>query len=210
MGNREPFADGEWYHCFSRGIDRRTVYSSVSDFHRFTELLYLCNSNQSVRRDDMPKVVHEDVFQLPKASPLVSIGAFVLMPNHFHIVLTQTNEMGISRFMQKLMTGYTMYYNIRYKRSGSLFTRPFRSVHIGDDRYLQYVVDYVHLNPVEYSRGNPERLVTDAMHYRHSSFGLHMKIRRTELPILGPEIFEVYQKKSPKLMLESVEVYRTP
>lgn len=210
MGNRIPFAEGEWYHCYSRGIDKRVVFSRPSDYARFTELLYLANDTCPVRRDDRVGTAYEAVFQGAKAQNLVSVGAYTLMPNHFHIVLMQVHTNGISKFMQKLITGYSMYYNIKYKRSGGLFTRPFRSRHIEDDRYFQYVIDYVHLNPIEHLNGSPTELVRKAREYTYSSFGLYSGARNTESPVLGKEVSDVYTVKSPKIMLESLELYQSP
>lgn len=71
------------------------------------------------------------------------------MPNHIHLILRERVAGGISRFMLKVMTGYSMYFNTRFKRSGPLFTRPFRSKHIDSDDYLQWVFAYILLNPLD-------------------------------------------------------------
>ncbi len=209
MGNRVPFAEGEWYHCYSRGIDKRTVFGRPADYRRFTELLYLANDTGPVRRDDRPGLTYEKVFTEERQSPIVSVGAYALLTNHFHLVLFEEKAGGISRFMQKLVTGYSMYFNIRYKRSGGLFTRPFRSRHIDSDTYLQYAVDYVHLNPIEHLPQSPAQLLRSAEVYPYSSCGLFNGERRLELSILGKEIKHVYEEKPPRRMLESIEVYRS-
>lgn len=146
--NRVPFAIDEWYHCFSRGVDKRRTFQNLSDYQRFLQLLYLANSDTAVHRSDL-KLKHKDIFTISRGRKLVSIVAFCLMPNHFHLVLREETEGGISRFMQKLGTAYTMYFNIRNERVGNLFVKPFRSKHIADDEYLNHVVQYIHLNPLE-------------------------------------------------------------
>jgi putative transposase len=70
------------------------------------------------------------------------------MPNHFHLILQEHTEGGISKFMNKLLTAYSMYFNIKYERSGPLFTRPFRSEHINNESQYLYIFSYVHLNPL--------------------------------------------------------------
>jgi putative transposase len=80
---------------------------------------------------------------------LVSVLAYSLMPNHFHLVLEQLVEDGISSFMRKLSTGYSMYFNTRYEHSGVLFQGRFKSSHIDSESYFRYIFSYVHLNPVE-------------------------------------------------------------
>jgi len=67
----------------------------------------------------------------------------------FHLIITQTENGSISKFMQKLATGYAMYYNQKYKRSGSLFEGKFKSEHVNSGRYLKYLFSYIHLNPIK-------------------------------------------------------------
>ena len=149
MGYRRvPFQSDEWFHCYNRGIDRRTVFESENDSNRFLKLLYLANSRENVRLDDLSDDI-DTIVGRPRADSLVSIGAYCLMPNHYHLLLKEISGSGISRFMQKLGTAYTMYFNIRHGRTGNLFIKPFRSRHVGEDRYFQRVVNYIHLNPAE-------------------------------------------------------------
>lgn len=108
------FAVGEWYHCYSRGVDKRIVYEDERDYLRFLEQLYLANSGVPLRRDDIGTRDFEEILQIPRKEPLVAIGAFCLMPNHFHLVLKEIVEDGITTFMQKLGTAYAMYFNARY------------------------------------------------------------------------------------------------
>ncbi|MDA3792322.1 MAG: transposase, partial [Elusimicrobia bacterium] len=78
----------------------------------------------------------------------VEIVAFALMPNHYHIILKQIADNGISKYMHKLGTGYTMYFNKKNKRSGSLFEGRFKAKAITNDEYLVHLSRYIHLNPV--------------------------------------------------------------
>ena len=71
------------------------------------------------------------------------------MPNHFHLLIYEHSEGGISKFMQKLTTAYTMYFNKKNDRSGALFQGKFKATHVDEDRYLQYLLSYIHLNPVK-------------------------------------------------------------
>ncbi len=113
-------------------------------------LLYLANSTQDTRISNVLRTTkYTDVFKLDRSEPLVAIGAFCLMPHHFHILATPLVENGISKFMLKLQTGYSMYFNTKNERSGSLFQGPFRSIHVDNDRYLQYLYSYIHLNPAK-------------------------------------------------------------
>ena len=143
MTNRSiPFTVGEYYHCFNRGVDKRDIFLDAEDFHYFQTALELFNQLPS--RGDMVhyKCRHRDRHE----DPLVSIVAYSLLPNHFHILLRQEVDGGITKFMRKLGTGYTMYFNKKYNRSGSLFQGQFKSVHISDDIQLRHLFAYVSNN----------------------------------------------------------------
>ena len=80
---------------------------------------------------------------------LVDICSYCLMPNHFHLLIKELEEGGISKFIQKLTTAYTMYFNRKNDRTGSLFQGKFKATHVDDDPYLSYLISYIHLNPVK-------------------------------------------------------------
>ncbi len=92
---------------------------------------------------------NESPYDFERGDLLVNLGAYCLMPNHFHILITQTNTGDISKFMQKLSTAYVMYYNKKYKRTGSLFEGKFKAEHLDSDPYLKYIFSYIHLNPIK-------------------------------------------------------------
>lgn len=144
-----PFSVDEWYHCYNRGVDRRIVFEDSRDYRRFLEALYLSNAEETDARGTFQHLSHKEIMDLPRSSPIVSIGAYCLMPNHFHLLIKEIASNGISRFMHRLGTSYTMYFNIKKERTGNLFGKPFKAKHIADDNYLARIVQYIHLNPVE-------------------------------------------------------------
>ena len=146
---RTPFAVGEWYHCYTRGIDKRTVFESEDDANRFQQLLYLANDSRPVLRSNFSHKKHREVFTVTKNAQIVRVGAYALMRNHYHLLLQEVVDGGISKFMQKLGTGYSMYFNERHGRIGNVFVKPFRSKHIDTDAYLRKVTQYIHLNAAE-------------------------------------------------------------
>jgi len=179
MGSRQTvFSPGEWYHCYTRTIEKRIAFETDGDYERFLQTLYLCNSERPMRRDDLPRMAREDIYAYPRGEPLVSIGSYCIMPTHFHLLLHEIRDNGISRFMQKVGTAYTMYFNIRQQRIGGLFVKPFRAKHIDEDPYLRRVVQYIHLNPAElfepaWKRGvvrNMRKLESALRQYRYSSW----------------------------------------
>jgi putative transposase len=153
MTRKTTLASGEYYHVYNRGVEKRIIFSSKSDYQRFLSLLYLCNSIDSVHIYDHFKysrgLTSGELLSLPRTNELVDICAYCLMPNHFHLLIKEKEEGGISKFMQKIMTGYTMYFNKIHDRSGSLFQGTFKAEHAKDDNYLKYLISYIHLNPIK-------------------------------------------------------------
>lgn len=143
------FSVDEYYHIYNRGNDKRRIFLDAGDFLRFLALLYISNNTRTIHLSDYPGASLSDILLLPRGDTLVDIGAYCLMTNHFHLLLREKSENGISTFMQKL-GGYTMYFNKKHQRSGSLFQGVFKSTHADTDEYLKYLFSYIHLNPVKY------------------------------------------------------------
>jgi len=210
------FAPEEWYHCYSRGIDNRVVFESTSDYQRFISLLYLANTSTVLHRSNLGNLSYHELFTIPRKETLVSIGAYALMPNHFHLLLYEKNASGISTFMQKLGTAYTMYFNVKRERSGGLFTKPFRARHISDDRYLQHIIDYIHLNSLKLFENGHKRnnkmedkhyFMTKLKSYPFSSFPDFNGTSRPAKVVLGNKIFNLYQQKTASQMIENSFAY---
>jgi putative transposase len=130
------------------------------------------------------------------------------MPNHYHLVLREITEDGITKFMQKLGTAYTMYFNTRYHRTGNLFVKPFRSRHVDTDNYFQYLINYVHCNPAvlfehEWKTGTVRDINTLAeklIQYPYSSFGAYEDKGAQTYTILDESVFEI----TPKIPIEKI------
>lgn len=149
MYRKTSFAEGEHYHIYSRGVEKRKVFMNTKDDDRFMALLYIMNQDTPFRMDNfLQKHSLRDIFKEEKGKPLVSILSYCLMPNHFHLILYEHTEGDISRFMGKLLTAYSMYFNTKYERSGPLFTHPFRSEHVKNESQYMYIFSYIHLNPL--------------------------------------------------------------
>lgn len=136
------FIEGEYYHIYNRGNSKRVLFHDAQDHRYFIKLLTVLNTNYNIRIKRSHGTDKND-------DPLVSIGAYCLMPNHFHILITQEVDGGVSKFMQKVSTGYVMYYNNKYKHTGGLFEGKFKSKHVNEDTYLRYLFSYIHLNPLK-------------------------------------------------------------
>jgi putative transposase len=146
---------GEYYHIYNRGNSKQKIFLDDEDYARFTKYLFVCNSSKSFNFRDNIIDVNIDTFDFDRGQKLVSIGAWVLMPNHFHIYLTIPpksdigEKNGITEFMRKLSTAYTKYFNAKYERTGGLFEGAFKSTLVSQDIQAKYLFSYIHLNPVK-------------------------------------------------------------
>lgn len=140
------FVIGEYFHIYNRGNSKQPIFQDKKDYEYFTKLLYLSNGEQYFKIQQIKK---EEIYDFKRGLPLVGVGAYCLMANHFHILLAPARDGGVTRFMQKLSTGYSMYFNNKYKRTGTLFEGRFKAQHVNEDRYLKYLFSYIHLNPLK-------------------------------------------------------------
>ncbi len=194
-----PFASGEFFHIYNRGTDKRQIFFDSADYHRFLELLYLCNSEKPINVRDVKKT-YESVYSYEHEVPLVHIGAYCLMPNHFHLLMTANIDGGISKFVKKVSTGYSMYFNKRYDRTGSLFQGAFKAEHANTDEYLKYLYAYIHLNPVKLidpkwkEEGSKDAVKSFdfAASFQYSSLPDYLGRLRPEKAILNPTPFPGY------------------
>ena len=168
---------------YNRGTEKRKIFQTPTDHERFLALLYLCNGTKDVHIADLlPRGRTSwnlaELLSSEREESLVDLCAYCLMPNHFHLLVREHTEKGISRFMQKLSTAYTMYFNTRYARTGALFQGKYRAEHAEEDRYLKYLLSYIHLNPIklvepkwkENGIANRKRSQAYLENYRWSSF----------------------------------------
>lgn len=210
MQRKDPFITGEYYHLYNRGVDKRVIFKSENDYRRFIMLLYVANSNSPLpfRLDNLINQQHkkfEEIMSIDKGEVLVSIGAWCLMSNYFHMLARQEVDGGITKFMKKLGTGYSMFFNIKYQRQGALFGGLFKSRLIGvDDNYLRHLFGYIHLNPldIEFSGWEKEvgkqssKMKSFLKGYHYSSYLDYIGVDRVEKSVIKPENFPKYFNSS--------------
>ena len=225
MLRQDPFITGEYYHLFNRGIDKRIIFKSKNDFERFMMLLFVSNSQEEFKLNNLINQQHkvfEEIMILDKGESLVSIGAWCLMTNHFHILVRQEVEDGITKFMKKLGTAYSMFFNLKYQRQGALFGGPFKSKCIKtDDNYMRQLFGYIHLNPLDIKFSGWEKEIDKLSSsknaemkdflesYRYSSYIDYMGIDRVENNILAQTSFPDYFQSSTSFR-EFLEAYFIP
>jgi len=179
MTSSQQFNNDSIWHIYNRGVERKDVFLQTADYLRFILNLYEFNDsapalNLGYHLDKSPIEVR---LQYPRKEQLVDILAFCLMPNHYHLMVQQRVENGITMFMRKLGTGYTNYFNTKNDRVGPLFQGKFKSVLIEREAHFIHLPHYIHLNPLdlkdpEWRNGtvkNPEKLLASLASYRWSS-----------------------------------------
>lgn len=145
---KEQFVEGEYYHIYTRGVDKRVIFSDDHERTRFIHSLYLLNNFLDIPpRFDVVKLEPQEL--LTSVEPYVEIVAGCLMSNHYHLMLTPKRKDGVSKFLHKIGTSYTKYFNKKHERTGSLFESTFKAKFVDRQEYAVYLTQYIHLNPIE-------------------------------------------------------------
>lgn len=198
------FVQSEYYHIYNRGNSRQKIFLVTQDYERFIKLLFLSNSIHSFNIRDLGT---RNIFDVDREKQLVNILSYCLMPNHFHILLTPLEDDGVSKFMLKLTTAYSMYFNKKNNRTGALFEGPFKSEFVCDDRYFRYLFAYIHLNPVKLIDKNwkknglkdNKKTIDYLFLYTYSSLLDYIgssEIKREEHVVIDKDLFgEIFNKK---------------
>jgi putative transposase len=138
-----PITTGEYYHIYNRGVDKRSIFVDKQDALRFLQSMEVFNSEEntgSIYLDSRKKTLRS------RAPRLVTFIVYCLNQNHYHFIMKSLVENGIQKFMHRLGTGYTNFFNEKYKRSGSLFQGKYKAVHIKTNEQLLHTGAYVNIN----------------------------------------------------------------
>ncbi len=151
--------NGEYYHVYNRGSDKRIVFLDEEDFWKFFDCLRDLNNETYYEerlgalgisprsRKELNSLQFKELGNfIQRQEKLVEIISYSFGPNHFHLILMQLKDRGISIFMQRVGTSYTNYFNKKYKRSGVLFQGAFKKIHINNEKYLLWLLGYVNGN----------------------------------------------------------------
>ncbi|MEK7576709.1 MAG: transposase [Patescibacteria group bacterium] len=142
------FETGGFYHVYNRGTDKRNIFADKSDYSRFLKSMDVFNAKKPIGS------IYEHVFdlklgrfgRLASKSKLVDIVCYCLNLNHYHMLVEQKVDGGVSEFIKRLSGGYTKYFNHKYKRSGVLFQGKFKALFVDSNEYLLHLSAYINLN----------------------------------------------------------------
>lgn len=146
---------GEYYHIYNRGNNKQDIFFDERDYIRFIFLIIYFQGGDSVYnigryvsnyvRHRMFNIDFEKIYKNKK----VELLAFALMPNHFHFILKEKEQGGISKYLQRIQNSYTKYINTKNRKNGHLFQGSYQSVHVASNEQLLHLSAYIHRNPRE-------------------------------------------------------------
>jgi len=142
-----------YYHVFNRGTDKRSIFEKQIDYLEFYEGLYLYSDKNYQNPEGRfmiraSELAGSEVYQMDR-DPLVKILSFNLVGNHYHLFLQQLQDGGISKFIHRLQKTYSLNFNNRNDRKGTLFESSFKARHIDNDAYFLHISRYIHLNALD-------------------------------------------------------------
>ncbi|HEX8916964.1 MAG TPA: hypothetical protein VF898_00535 [Chloroflexota bacterium] len=135
----------------NKGVDGRDIFLDTQDYARFVHDLYEFNDTAPALEFHHATSRAANVGRTTSyiRERLVDIHGWILMKNHFHLLLSERTDNGITLFLRK-MSGYARYFNERHERKGTLFQGRTKKIHITEHAHFLYVLHYIHLNSLDY------------------------------------------------------------
>jgi len=143
-------ATNEIYHVLNRSVAQIPIFLSTQEYQRFLQLIDFyryATPPLSFSHYSRTSLKEKEKFRSNFKEKLVEIFTYCLMPNHFHLLLKQLKDGGISKMLANLQNGYARFFNLKHQRSGALFQSMFKAVRVENDEQLLHVSRYIHLNP---------------------------------------------------------------
>lgn len=167
----KTYVKDAYYHAYNRGVEKRDIFLDKQDYSVFLYLLKYYLSPLKENSEHPLKDIRKYSFIRP--TPLANLEkeidllAFCLMPNHFHLLIKQKTIDGMTKLLRRLLTTYSMYFNKRYDRVGTLYQGKYKAALIRTDEDLLHLSRYIHLNPAEIIR-------SDLISYLYSSYPYYL------------------------------------
>ncbi|MBI2036457.1 transposase [Candidatus Microgenomates bacterium] len=187
---KTPFINNEIYHVYNRGVAKLPIFYNQKDKRRLIDVVNYYQFQGP--KPQFSQIRRFKQLNFEKSPKIIEILCYCLMPNHFHFLLRQLKDNGISEFMNKVGNSYTKYFNTRHERVGPLLQGQFKAVRIEDDDQFMHVSRYIHLNPVA------SYLVKDPKEYQWSSYLDYISLRNDGMCVKEPilSMFRIGYKKS--------------
>lgn len=176
-----------YYHIYNRGVEKRNIFIGKRDYQQFLLTMDFYRKTPLPAKLSDFKRGMEKIKKIETQTALVQIFSYCLMPNHFHFLLKQITDSGITHFLRKFTNSYTRYFNTKYDRIGPLFQGTFKAKLIENDEYLLQVSKYIHRNPLKLRNG-------DLHSYPYSSYGYYLS--KDKHPFCNTEFILSYFSKT--------------
>ena len=208
----KTYSANSFYHVYNRGVEKRKIFLDDLDFGVLLSYFktYLLPKNtqelMSIIGDPLANWRDKDqaarLMRLNNFSDSIELIAYCLMPNHYHMLIRQREETAMDQFMNSLWTRYTMYFNKKYKRIGTLFQDVYKAVLVETDEQLLYLSRYIHRNPIVKRQLRNLASKGDALQsYLFSSYPNYIRLRNTEW--LHPDHILSYWNKNQHILYKN-------
>jgi len=209
-GRTIPLVTGEIYHIFNRGINKQPTFTNKKEYKRALNTIQFyryvkppMSLSKFLKLED--KKQNDIIDVLKQRKKLVEIYCFCFMPNHFHFLVRQREDKGISIFLSNLQNSYTKFFNTKHNRDGSLFSDQFKAVRIETDEQLTHVSRYIHLNPYT---GYVVKSLEELENYYWSSFPEYLKASGQFIDIYFVLSFFKNQKEYKQFIYDQADYQR--
>jgi putative transposase len=170
------FHNEGFYHIYNRGVDKQDIFLDIYDYQRMMDTLLIKNDSTTTikhgfRKSEIKKIILQE--------PYVKIHAFCLMTNHFHLLVEQKKQGGVSDYLQRVGNSYTKYFNAKYKRTGHIFESTFKDRIIESEKYLCHLSRYIHSNPHKYCK--LKNKFDYIKHYKWSSLRHYLGLEKIKI-----------------------------
>lgn len=207
----KQYAENSYYHLYNRGVEKKPIFLDQQDYAVFLAYLkeYLSPKDEKALQERLadPTISYKERANILRKLRMnnffddIKLLAYCLMPNHFHFLLKQKSAQAIDIFMNSLGTRYTVYFNRKYKRVGSLYQDVYKAVLVGTDEQFLHLSRYIHRNPLMLSNAK-EKIITEALQTQPSSYSDYLGLRNTAW-VNSKEILSYFSQVNPSLSYES-------
>lgn len=194
----KEYESGGYYHIYNRGVEKRTIFLDEGDYKNFLGILKMYLLPQKLQGLTL-QADGSEVLLAPSKKPNnfateISLIAYCLMPNHFHLLVRQNSDRSISSFLQTIMTKYVVYFNKKYARKGGLFQGRYKAVKVVSENQFTYITKYIHRNPIDLlpARSDPVGL----REYKYSSYGNYLGLFKQSW-VNTEDILSYFSKTNP-------------
>ncbi len=202
----KTYVEESFYHIYNRGVEKRNIFLDDQDYHVILQYL-----KDALSPPPDPKTLLKNVSfkgstfkgiprQVKNFSTDIDLVAYCLMPNHFHFLIKQHRKDAIKQFMQSLATRYSMYFNKKYSRVGTLFQGIYKAILVSQEPYLLHLTRYIHRNPLKNTKN---------LHTAYSSYGEFLGIRKTKWIKPAEVLSYLTSEKTNLLILKKTNSYKS-